>query len=478
MSRYKFSYLILAGCISGSIYANEVNVHSLDHSINTCYPSILNAVLQKQIAEAKAKQNKSPFDTRVNAYANERQGSTYNTQYQKLELEKRFYDSPVSVYTGFDISSGYAPQYEGAQITSAQGREFVGLRLNLLSGFAIDKDRLALYNAVLDTDRAKYEVELAKLLIKTDAMKAYVSWLISGEQLDAYTELFNIANKRQKALEKSYKNGDVAKILLTENNSNLLKRQVRMASAQNAFNQASQSLSLYFRDNKCNIVVPTVSNIPGKLPKDQTIDHQNDDNEVNQAIRNRPEFKIIEVQLKQLENQQTLAKTELLPKLDLQVQYNQNNSNTATTPNFLVNQNEGLAKLHFSLPLERSLGKGLSSEASKNFAKLYNERKLLMDQITARLNSLHYIVNNTANQIDLSNSELKLSKELLTAEKTRFDNGDSNFFMLNTREENVTNSYLLLLNSLADNYNAYIEYNFLNGRNIHLVNTYLHKETK
>lgn len=454
------------------IFANELTISKLERSIDKCYPKILNASIQQEIADAKVKQNQSPFDIRLNGYTSQRQGANYNTQYQRVELEKRFYDSPISVYSGYDISSGYAPQYEGSQITSNQGREFVGLRLNLLNGFAIDKERLALYNSVLETDKAKLEIRLTKLLIKTDAIKAYIAWIISGEQLNAYKDLLSIANKRQNALEKKFKAGDVAKIVLTENKNNLLKRKAKVISAENTFNKNALLLSLYSRDLQCKTQTPSLIDLPKLVPAPESIEYRIDNAKINDAIKNRPEFKIIDVQLKRIENEQKYAKTEYLPKLKASVQYNQNNSQVATTPNFNVNQNELVAKLEFSMPLEQSYGKGLDREAYNKISKLRNERQLLIDQVSTKLNALYQTVNATSEQVEFVKSEVQLSKELLNAENTRFNNGDSSFFMLNTREENLTNAYLSLLNSLLDNYNSYIEYNFLNGNNVSLTNVY------
>jgi hypothetical protein len=92
----------------------------------------------------------------------------------------------------------------------------------------------------------------------------------------------------------------------------------------------------------------------------------------------------------------------------------------------------------------------------------------LIDQLSTRLQSLKYTIDNTASQIKLSEDEYALSDQLLKAEEIKFKNGDSNFFMINAREENVTNSYLSLLSNLSENFKSYIEYNYLNGENQNL----------
>lgn len=450
--------------------SQDLFISNLDSSIDKCYPKILNAVIQQQINQSDVVKNKSPFDTRLNGDGTQRGGGSYNTSYQKVAVEKRFYDSPVSAYSGFDISSGYTPQYDSAQITSAQGREFVGLKLNLLSGFAIDKERLDLYNSVLDSDKARYEIDLSKLIVKTDAIKAYMAWVIAGYELKAYQDLLALAEKRQMALDKRFKEGDVSKISLTENYNYVLKRKIKLMSAKDYFNKSSLELSMFYRNGNCEIEQPHENMLPPNLPKDNTLQRNSDIEEINAAIRNRPEFKVIETQLEKIRKEQDYAGTSMLPKLELNVQYNQNNSPTTTTSYFVINQQEMVAKANFSMPLERSHGKGLSSAASQKMSKLLNERKFLVDQVATKIKALHYTVNNTAEQITLAQSEYALSKKLVTAENEKINNGDSNFFMLNAREENMTNSYLSYLNNLDENYKATIEYNFLNGKNINLNN--------
>jgi outer membrane protein TolC len=463
---------ILAVCIlftfSNHIIAQDLFISSLDSSINKCYPKILNSIIQQEISQSEVTKNKSPFDTRLNSDATQRAGSTYNTSYQKVAIEKRFYDSPISAYTGFDLSNGYTPQYDSAQITSTQGREFIGLKLNLLSGFAIDKERLDLYSAVLDSDKARYEIELSKLIVKTDAIKAYTAWIIAGAELKAYQKLLTIAEKRQQALEKRFKHGDVSKISLTENYNYVLKRKIKVMSAKDYFNKASLELSMFYRNPNCEIENINENFLPPELPKDKTLQSTSDIEEINAAIRNRPEFKVIETQLEKIRKEQEYAGTAMLPKLELNVKYNQNNSATSPTSYFTINQQEVVATANFSMPLERSNGKGLSSAASQKMTKLLNERKFLVDQVSTKIKALHYTVNNTAQQITLAHSEYALAEQLVAAENQKIANGDSNFFMLNAREENMTNSYLSYLNSLYENYKATIEYNFLNGKNIDL----------
>jgi outer membrane protein TolC len=464
-------YLLLI--FYSNINAYELKISVIENSIDNCYPKILNAVIEQELTQAKVRKNQGPFDFRLDADLSQREGDSYNTSYQKISLEKRFYGSPVSAYMGYDISSGYTPQYDAFQITSNLGRQFIGLKMNLLSGFIMDEERLNLYNAILDKKKSDYEVDLSKLLVKTEAMKAYLMWIISGFQLKAYENLLIIAEKRQYALEERLKNGDVSQISVKENYNNVLKRKIKLVTAKDFFNKSAQSLSLYYRDQSCNIVIPNQNILPSKLPQVQNIKQESITEEINKVINNRPEFKIIQAQIQQINNQQKLATNYLLPKLNLSVQYNQNNSNNPTTSYFQINQDEALVKLNFSLPLERSYAKGMDKEIEAIYRKLLNERKLLLDQIKSQLETLHYSVQATASQIGISKLENKLAFDLLNAEDKRLKNGDSNFFMLNLREDNATNSYLNYLDLIASNYNALIQYNYLVGDNVNLNRTYV-----
>ena len=64
--------------------AYELKASRIESSINSCYPKVLNAVIQQELNSAKAKKSEAPFDTRLDTDSLQRQGSTYNTTYQKL----------------------------------------------------------------------------------------------------------------------------------------------------------------------------------------------------------------------------------------------------------------------------------------------------------------------------------------------------------------------------------------------------------
>lgn len=452
--------------------AYELKINTLEASVDSCYPKILNAAIYQELNGAKITKSESAFDTQLNANSLVRQGSTYNTTYQKVALEKRFYGSPISAYMGYDISNGYTPQYDSSQVTSNLGREFIGLKVNLLNGFTMDEERVNLYNAILEKEKSSYELQLSKLVIKTEAIKAYLSWLIAGYQLKAYDALLQNSTKRQMALEKRLKLGDVAEFSVKENYNNVLKRKIKVVAAEDYFNKASQYLSLYYRNNNCNIVVPNKEMLPKNLPKAKTLTIASINDEVNLATQNRPEFKIIQKQVEQLLNQNKLSTNYLLPKLNFALQYNQNNSDTPTSSYVKLNQQEMVGKLEFSLPLERSYGKGMSEEVRSNLKRLFNDRKLLLDQLQSQLETLSYSVNATSNQSNMAVMDTTLTQELLNFENKRVQNGDSNFFMLNLREDNATGAYLNYIDGIASNYQAIIEYNFLTGKNIELTKAY------
>ncbi|MEN9946961.1 MAG: hypothetical protein RLZZ293_1347, partial [Pseudomonadota bacterium] len=412
-SNLKLAIILLCATLPSIAY--ELQMSKIESSVDNCYPKILNAAIQQEINQAKVKKNEAPFDLALNADSVQRQGSLYNTNYQKFALEKRFYGSPISAYAGYDISSGYTPQYDSAQITSNMGRQFVGLKMNLLSGFIMDEERLNLYNSILDQEKSNYELDLSKLLIKTEAIKAYLNWLIAGIQLQSYEKALQIGEKRQQALTTRLKHGDVAEITVKENYNNVLKRKIKFISAQDYFNKSAQYLSLYYRDQWCNMLTPSQNILPHNLPQPQSIKSKPIVEEINSAVKNRPEFKILQTQLQQIVNQQKLANNYLLPKLSVSVQYNQNNSDTTSTSYFKLNQQEAVGKLNFSLPLERSYAKGMSSETEANYRKLLNDRQLLLDQLRTQLETLNYSVNSTNSQIEMAKIEYKLAKDLLDA---------------------------------------------------------------
>lgn len=100
------------------------------------------------------------------------------------------------------------------------------------------------------------------------------------------------------------------------------------------------------------------------------------------------------------------------------------------------------------IPLEYNLIRG---EARANQAKrriLKHERRLLQDNLKVTINQLKAKLEASLNIIGNAREEVALGQELERGEKRKFENGASDFFVVNIREMNTFDARLRQIESL------------------------------
>jgi outer membrane protein TolC len=94
-----------------------------------------------------------------------------------------------------------------------------------------------------------------------------------------------------------------------------------------------------------------------------------------------------------------------------------------------------------------------------------NEYELLNkgNEISLKLKTLKQVISMTARQVMAAQKNVAFSKQLLQAEKLKFENGESSLFLLNTRETKWLESELKLAEYRAKFIKLYFELIFTKG---------------
>jgi outer membrane protein TolC len=94
-----------------------------------------------------------------------------------------------------------------------------------------------------------------------------------------------------------------------------------------------------------------------------------------------------------------------------------------------------------------------------------NEYELLNkgNEISLKLKTLKQVISMTARQVMAAEKNVAFSKQLLQAEKLKFENGESSLFLLNTRETKWLESELKLAEYRAKFIKLYFELIFTKG---------------
>ncbi len=417
------------------LYAGDLLKTSAKH-----LPTIMKA------SEAIAKQqgdllsSQGAFDRRLDGSSDLRRGF-YDGKSAGLSFTQPFKQYNSRLYGGYRISDGAYPSYNGDLLSQSGGEVAVGAIFSLLRNRDIDARRVALNNEELKLREAKFALKIEQITSQLNALAAYFEWQAKGLEHDVRKDIWQMANARQDALEREVAAGNKARIFLVENRQNMLKRKSALRDVERALNNAAQGISFYYRDNNGAPIVPDAK----QLPEDFTFDLGKVDifkNKVQAAdaaeklLRTRPDIKMLELAMARANQDEKLARNNMLPLLDVQAEVSQD----LGQQQLVREQTESKLKLNLSIPLQQREAQGKIASTRAMQRMLEHERNILQQQLTIELQRIFNDINIGEELMAITLEEMQIAKQLLKAEKSRFADGASDFFLLNIREETLAES--------------------------------------
>ena len=425
-------WIVLAAvCLASPAYADptldakDVLTSSLDH-----FPEILKAAQELAASEARIRNAEGAFDASIEQRLSSRPNGFYDGKQADTRLVKPLPFMNTRLYGGYRVSDGTFPIYDDKLITNSGGEYLFGMQMSLLRDSLIDERRLRLYNNQLSRDVADIDMLLTKVAIQHDALYHYWQWMAAGHVRNVYQSLLDIAQERQSALRQRVKKGDTAEIYLTENQQYLLKRQAQLNDADRAFHVRANELSLYLRTGDGTPSVPQAGQLPQKFPPVLTSYTRES---MLKALDRRPELQKIHQQITARQNDAEYGENMQLPKADVSVEMSDDGGRGSLSRA----PYETTVMLNVSIPLQKRLGQGRVQEAKANIRKLEYEKQFLMEKLKVELENALTNLENSRQYVELTAQEITMAKTMQVAERTRFENGDSDFFILNMREERM-----------------------------------------
>lgn len=399
-------------------------------STSQFYPTIQAAQARIRETEADSLAAIGAFDPRIDGNLSSRIGGFYDGSAGGAGLYKNLPFLGAEIFTEYAISDGSFPVYEDQLVTANTGEARVGLALSLIRDRDIDDERFALLKAELETDIAGLGLENERIAIFQQAYIAYARWLISARLLDAYGELLNVAVVRGEALERQVSSGDVAEILLIENEQAILQREGLVVDANRQVELSAERLSLFLRSDEGLPVYPAYDDalsIPVdaeeflNLPVSQVVEL---------ALANRPDIAAAKILQEQLQLEIQLADNLAKPQLDLKF-YSARDFGNAPDNRLGTDH---VVELSFSIPLETRTARGKRASANERLIGVGYDLRLLIDEAERDMRSSLVNLRATSELKDVALRELEVAQTLADAEARRFEAGTSDYFLLNVRE--------------------------------------------
>lgn len=335
---------------------------------------------------------------------------------------------------GFERNTGQYVNPENS--TPSDGLSYVGITVPLGQGLFIDERRAAIKQAKLMQGIA--EAERVKLINKLmlQATKDYWDWVLQHRTTQLYQEARELADFRLGAVRARVQQGDLAAIDTVEALMALQDREVMLQQAQLALQNARLQVAVHLWAEDQVPLELQQEIIPSSVGAETaTINLQELQELLAAAQRNHPELQKLSLKGEQLEVERRFAANKLLPKLN--AEYNVLQSDFYQQPDAInqsyLQQNYKLG-VSVSMPLflreERGKLQVTKTKQQANALELVQQSREVEASVQTAYNDLLAL----EKQLDLQQSMVASARILRNGEQTRFENGESSLFLINSRE--------------------------------------------
>ncbi|CAM9972255.1 unnamed protein product, partial [Chrysoparadoxa australica] len=406
-------------------------------------PKVLMSLEKVVSAEEKVRAARGGFDSRLKGEYYDRREGYYPGKHYEGKIEKPIPFAGTKIYGGMRKSEGKFPVYEGDRVTLNEGEIMAGLSFNLLRNFNIDEKRLKLTLSKFDLEKEQWKNKEVMMKLQKEASIAYWAWVSAGHILVIAEDLLSLSEVRQVGFEKRIKKGDLAALYSVENRQYIVKRRSKVRKAAAEFQMAALYLSLYWRDENGDPIIPKREQLP-KLEKMEVSSLQNKDIKPEELVKTNFSLKSLGADINKIEERQEFFESRFLPEVKVKYEV----LNDRGTGSSSLQGTDHKIVVGVEIPIERNLIKG---NASANKAKqriLNHERRLLEDTLRVNLHQLQAKLDASIEIMNNTKEEVSLSRQLEVGEKKKFDSGASDFFVINIREQNTFDARIRQVESL------------------------------
>lgn len=429
-------------------------------SVRRHHPLLLAAMAGMEIAEGNYLEAQGRFDTTLRFGADSDSFGYYENRRADVSLEQPMAFQGMSAYGGYRVGDGTFAPYDGKLETRSLGEWRSGLKLPLFRNREIDGRRAGLEQARFGRAIAGLSVEQQRLVLLQAAISRYWLWVAAGQRLAATRNILEIAQKRQQLLEEGVREGQLPAIEATDNRRAILQRQASLIEAERWFQQAAIDLSLFLRDANGRTRVTRFEDVPLEFPANPEAAAIDLDAAIREAVRRRPEIARLRAQVDQTGVDLRLAQNAAKPAVDLFAGFT---AESGTGP-VRRGPREFKAGLAFEFPLQNRSARGKQSASEAKIRQLERQEVFLREQVEAEVRDAWSAVEAARARVDVLAGEVRVSRELEEAERSRFELGEGTLFILNLREQATLDAEVRRLAAQAEVQRARASYEFATGR--------------
>jgi outer membrane protein TolC len=412
----------------------SLNAEEVLQIVRSYHPIVKQSSIAIEQSKATILNARGAFDPILNTYLVNKTFDGVN-YYKNISPEIK-----VPTWYGIELTAG-SDALSGNRIDPTQttgATSYFGVSVPLAKNLLLDKRRAFLKQSKLYNKMAVVEQRSIINDIAMQAMEAYWQWVRTYQTFLIAKNSVAINEKRLELVRKSYVLGERPAIDTTETIAQLQSFQYMENANWLAFQSAGLELSAYLwktNDEPYNLpetVIPqsgwenetNINNFQLSLPELESM-----------AAKNHPDLQVYGFKLDILQIEKKLKYQDLLPKLDFtytQLGKGYNFLNTVTEgPLFRNNYQVGLK---LEMPLRFFEGKANYKKAKLKLAETKLDQNQKQLSIQLKIKDYYNTFVTLKKQVALQSNNYANYQRLVTAEETRFFNGESSLFLINSRE--------------------------------------------
>ncbi len=392
-------------------------------------PQVLEALARVRGAQGRLLTTEGAFDTLFNANIDARPTGFYDGAEAGARLTQPLANNGGSVFGGYEIARGSFPSSQSSNNTAQLGRLTVGTLFSLLRDRDIDDRRFNRAMASADIALADNDRLLVAIGVQARAIAAWNNWVIAGQRVTVFKGLLRLALDRQAGFKRQVAEGLRPAILLTENEQNILRRQTLVVQAEQTLEQSAVNLSLFWRDADGNTLVPGQQQLPRALPLPLPVAE-----DVMAALENRPDLRVVDVRIAQARQRLLLDRNNFLPRLDLKAEVNQYIGDAGQGGQAYTGTETKLG-VTLTVPIQQRTARGRLDQTRADIDGFAQRRRFIEDQIRIEIGGLSIAARQSRRLLGIAIDEQDRALAMANAERRRFQEGASDFFLVNIREE-------------------------------------------
>lgn len=436
---------------------DPLTFEELLRAVEEQFPLILAAIEEFEIAAGELMSAQGQFDLRLRAGGAFAPKGFYRNEEGGVSLSQPLGVGGAEIFGGYKVGTGDFPIWEGDRQTNSDGEFSAGFRVPLLQGFTIDAQRLALWRARIRQAQAQPIVLERRLDTTRKAAISYWKWVAAGQKREIARRLLELAETREEALRLAVEVGQLPEIIITDNQRLIVERKSILVRAELELRQAAIQLSLFWRDEDGQPQVPGEELLPIDLPRPNDPALFIDPNDVDLALSQRPEVRLFELRVSDIDLEIEKARNDTLPELDVAVAGSQDYGDPSSDPDD-KGDFELDAFVSLDVPLQRRVARGTVRSLTAERSQLQRLLQLTRDRVVADVQASGAVLSQNWEGLELTRETVRLAGVMEEAERFALRQGQSDLLRVNLRERDTAAAASNLVDNLAEHFRALAEY--------------------